>query len=92
MSQETLAEKVDISTAHMSHIETANTKLSLPVFIAICEVLEVPADMLLYDESPATISIAMQEISNVLEACSTNQARAIADIVKAAKQSFDAYF
>ena len=32
LSQEQLAEKVDISTTHMSHIETGNTKLSLQVF------------------------------------------------------------
>ncbi|MGM9791503.1 MAG: helix-turn-helix domain-containing protein, partial [Candidatus Cryptobacteroides sp.] len=33
LSQEELAEKVGISTTHMSHIETGNTKLSLPVFV-----------------------------------------------------------
>lgn len=29
LSQEDLAERVDISTTHMSHIETGSTKLSL---------------------------------------------------------------
>ena len=31
LSQEQLAERINISTTHMSHIETGNTKLSLPV-------------------------------------------------------------
>ena len=31
LSQEELAERIGISTTHMSHIETGNTKLSLPV-------------------------------------------------------------
>ena len=35
ITQEELAEKVDISVTHMSHIETGNTKLSLPVFVDI---------------------------------------------------------
>lgn len=35
LSQEQLAEKVGISTTHLSHIETGNTKLSLPVFVDI---------------------------------------------------------
>ena len=35
LSQEELAEKVGISTTHMSHIETGNTKLSLPVFVEL---------------------------------------------------------
>ena len=37
LSQEQLAEKVGISTTHMSHIETANTKLSLSLFVDIAE-------------------------------------------------------
>ena len=47
ISQEVLAEKVGISTTHMSHIETANTKLSLQVFISIAETLEVSTESLL---------------------------------------------
>ena len=35
LSQEELAEKVGISTTHMSHIETGNTKLSLQVLVDI---------------------------------------------------------
>ena len=49
-SQETLAELVDISTTHLSHIETGATKLSLPVFISISEALGVKTDDLLHDE------------------------------------------
>ena len=33
LSQEQLAEQVGISVTHMSHIETGNTKLSLPVLV-----------------------------------------------------------
>lgn len=47
LSQEALAEMIGISTTHMSHIETGNTKLSLPVFIALASALEVSADELL---------------------------------------------
>ena len=91
MSQETLTEKVDISTAHMSHIENANTKLSLPVFIAIAEALEVQLDSLVYGESPYTLNSSMKEIAEVLESCTASQAKVIADIVKTTKQSLDAY-
>lgn len=35
LSQEQLAEKVGISTTHMSHIETGNTKLSLQVLVVL---------------------------------------------------------
>ena len=49
LSQEQLAELVDISTTHMSHIETGNTKLSLQVFADLAEALQVSVDSLLYD-------------------------------------------
>ena len=49
-SQETLAEQAGISVTHMSHIETGNTKLSLPVLVDLAEILDVRTDDLLYDE------------------------------------------
>ena len=91
LSQEELAEKVGISTTHMSHIETGNTKLSLPVFVYIAEALEVQTDSLLYDQPRDTISAASKEVSSILEECDTTQARIISDIAKALKRSFDKY-
>lgn len=90
-SQEALAEKIGISTTHMSHIETANTKLSLPVFIAIAETLDVTTDSLLYDPPREGINTISQEIEGVLESCTAKEARMIVDVVKAIKRSVDAY-
>ena len=91
LSQEALAERVDISTTHMSHIETGNTKLSLSVFVDIASALEVQADALLYDQPRDSISTAANEIGDVLENCSAAQARILAEVVKTAKQAMDAY-
>ena len=63
LSQEELAEKVSISTTHMSHIETGNTKLSLPVFVDIAAALEVRTDDLLDNPTTATTSTSLDEIS-----------------------------
>ena len=41
LSQEELAEMVNISTVHMSHIETGYTKLSLPVLVDLACALGV---------------------------------------------------
>lgn len=49
-SQEILAEKINISVTHMSHIETGNTKLNLAVFVDIVNALEISADDLLLDK------------------------------------------
>lgn len=87
-SQEELAEKVGISTTHMSHIETGNTKLSLPVLVDLASVLEVRTDDLLNTSGESPFSAA-EEISALLEGCSDRQSKALIDIVKAVKLSID---
>lgn len=89
LSQEELAEKIGISTTHMSHIETGNTKLSLPVFIDLANALEVRTDDLLDNPAAATTTASLDEIAKVLERCSAQQAKVIADVVKATKLSID---
>ena len=88
LSQESLAEQVGISTTHMSHIETGNTKMSLPAFAAIAAALEVRADELLYDY-PQDCSASFASISELLSSCTLQQVRIIEDIVKAVKVSLD---
>lgn len=46
LSQEQLAELVNISRTHMSRIETADCAVSLDVIFDICEVLSVPPEKL----------------------------------------------
>jgi len=89
LSQEELAEKINISTTHMSHIETGNTKLSLPVLVDIATVLEVRTDDLLNRETRDTTSTIRDEVSVILEQCSVKEAKIIADVVKTLKRSMD---
>lgn len=91
LSQEELAEKVNISTTHMSHIETGNTKLSLPVLVDIAAALEVRTDDLLNNNPTAATGSAMDEIASVLERCTATESKVIADVVRAIKLSMDKY-
>lgn len=75
----------------MSHIETGNTKLSLPVFVDIATVLDVRTDELLDSAPHAVKNVAVEEISAILENCNAQQIKVIADIVKSAKLSMDKY-
>lgn len=90
-SQEELAEKVNISTTHISHIENGNTKLSLQVLVDIANILEVRTDDLLNIDPLPTSSSALDDIASVLEQCTAKEAKVIADIVKTTKQSLDKY-
>lgn len=88
LSQEELAEKVDISATHMSHIETGNTKLSLPVLVDLAAALEVRVDDLL-GSTAATTTDSVDELCALLQHCSADEAKVIADIARAAKRSID---
>lgn len=50
MSQEDLAEAIDISVPHMCNIENAKTKFSLPILVALANALQVRPDALLMDQ------------------------------------------
>ena len=87
LSQEQLAERVNISVTHMSHIETGNTKLSLPVLVSIAAALAVRTDDLLSDGAEYTEGHALEEIAAALQACTPREARIVSDVVKAAVKS-----
>lgn len=91
LSQEQLAEKIGISVTHMSHIETGNTKLSLPVLVAISNVLNVQTDELLYDTPRATKTSLKTEIINILDSCTIRDMYILLDAIKAIKISLEKY-
>lgn len=91
-SQDELASKIGISTTHMSHIETGNTKLSLAVLVDISTVLEVRTDDLLFDNTRESISHTNEELQTLLNNCSPNQAKALLEILKSAKIALEKYY
>ena len=91
LSQEELAEKINISTTHMSHIETGNTKLSLPVLVELAKVLEVRTDDLLNTETARTTTDTQKDVAELLEGCSFQEAKVIMEVVKATKLAMDKY-
>lgn len=91
LSQEELAEMVNISVTHMSHIETGNTKLSLPVLVDLAEALHITTDCLLFNAKVNQKDDAINEVNTVLMACTDRQANVIAEIVKTTKLAMDRY-
>lgn len=91
ISQEQLAEQIGISTTHLSHIETGNTKLSLPVFVKIAQILSVHTDELLFDTCTINKSSVKEEIINILDSCSTKNAFIIYEIIKHSKIALEKY-
>lgn len=91
LSQEELAEKVGISTTHMSHIETGNTKLSLQVLVDLSLALEVKTDELLFDHIPSDKGDCTAEIARLIDSCSAVEAKLLKEIISSVKTSIDKY-
>jgi hypothetical protein len=75
----------------MSHIETGNTKLSLPVFVDIAAALETRTDDLLQDVIHADRSGSMEGILRILSSCTTQQLRIMEELLYAAKTTLEKY-
>lgn len=91
LSQEQLAEKVWISTTHMSHIETGSTKLSLPVLVDIAAALNASVDEILTGGNEMGPAHTNEELAAILSKCSPEQSRFLLSLLKSAKKSLDEY-
>ena len=91
LSQEELAERVAISVTHMSHIETGNTKLSLPVLVDLAQALRVSTDDLLCDTPADRKNAITAELSELLERCTPAQAKVLLDVAQTTKAAMDKF-
>ncbi len=76
MSQEELAEEIDISVPHMCNIENGKTKFSLPILVGLANALAVRPDALLYDqigEKGQMRALVLEEIEAQLADCTEVQ-------------------
>lgn len=87
ITQEVLADRAGLSTAHVSNIETGNTKLSLPTIINIANALSVSVDDLLCDNVVRSNHVFNQEAQEILSDCSSYDIRILLDILKSAKEA-----
>ena len=70
LSQEKLAEMVDLSTPHVSHIENGSTKVSLPSLVLIANALQTTMDRLLHDNLTVLLEAYDAEFKELLGDCS----------------------
>lgn len=87
LSQEALAQKVGISVTHMSHIETGNTKLSLPVLAKIAEELSVGTDALLSDASKPDKAKLSAEVQEILDSFEIDELPVAVEVLRALRDS-----
>ena len=87
LTQEALAEKAGLSITHMSNIENGHSKLSLPMAVALANVLSVSVDEFLCDSVIHSKEIFSHEVQMLLEDCDDYEIRILTDLLKAVKDT-----
>lgn len=85
LTQECIANMVDVNTSHISNIENNRVKISLSTLIHICNALDVTVDSVLIDEYKEPMSVLEQEIIHELRSCPLETQKQILKIIKALK-------
>ena len=91
MTQEELAEHVQVSTAHISKIETAYTKPSFQVVVDIANALQISIDELLVDNYIYPSVYLHKDFEPLLENMTADELRIMRDTMKALQQSLIAH-
>ena len=79
LTQELLAEKIDVTTQYISDLERGVVGASVPTIIKICQVLNVSSDYILLDRNGP---ITHGTISDHLNKLSDNHLEIINDLIK----------
>ena len=87
MTQEMLAEKIELSPTHLSNIETGTTRVSLTTIVSIANGLGITVDDILCDN---VIKVRVQienDIAEILDDCDEYEIRMIKDMAVALKET-----
>lgn len=87
LTQERLAEMVEISPTHMSNIETGTTRVSLTAIVSLANALSVTVDDLLCDNVVKAKVQFEKDIAGILADCDEYEIRMIKDMAKALKET-----
>lgn len=83
--QAELAFRVGITSSHLSHIETAQTKLALPTIVKIANTLSVSVDELLCDNLEQVKVVYDMKIAEELKDCDAAELQAFLEIIQTTK-------
>ena len=81
ITQEKLAEIIDLSPSHMSNIETGSTRVSLTTIVNIANALSVSVDDLLCDNVVRAKPQFENDIKLLLDGCDDYEIRIVKDLL-----------
>lgn len=87
MTQEQLAERIDVATSTIAHAESGTSKPSLPLLMKLANALNVTLDQLVCDNLPVAEAYLEKDIADLLADCSYAEKQIIRDIIKTTKDT-----
>ena len=82
MTQEDLADKIDISVAFLSRVERGKAKINLNRLNQLCNLLEISEGDILTGVGSNSDSYLNKDLANLLKGCPPDKLKLIYDIVK----------
>lgn len=82
MTQEKLAEQIDVSVAFLSRVERGTSHINLKRLTQICEILGVSEDSILNGVSSNSDNYLASEFNNILNSVSSDKQKLIYKIAK----------
>jgi transcriptional regulator with XRE-family HTH domain len=82
LTQEALAEFMDVSNAYISKIERGKTSVNLDTFSKICVVLEQSSEYILTGTNSVSSDYLRNEIIEMLQGCSADKIKLISKVIK----------
>lgn len=73
MSQEELAEKLEVTPKHISHVECGTSSLSIKNLIEFCNIFNCSLDYIILDKTDTTLNKLSPEIVTLLNTESNNE-------------------
>ena len=85
MTQQELAERLDVSNAYLSRIERGSAKASLEMIFKISSTLEIPVCLILSGVDVQASDYLSNEIYELILGCTPSEKRLIYDLIKAVR-------
>ena len=73
LTQEQLAERINLSSGHCAHVERGTTKVSLSALVSIANALNTTPDKLLIDNNYQAAPLLLAEVQEVFADCDPDE-------------------
>lgn len=82
LTQEQLAEKIDVSVAFLSRVERGDVKINLPRLSQVCDILDISISYILTGVGSNSKNYLSDDFANLLKNCPPEKLKLIYDIAK----------